>query len=48
MVSMRFGVTSATYAQEHHALWYYGPERAKEIYEAQKAAAAEKKELSTD
>lgn len=39
LVSMRFGVTSAAYAQEHHALWYYGPERAKEIYEAQKAQA---------
>jgi cytochrome b subunit of formate dehydrogenase len=36
LVSMRFGVTSAAYAQEHHALWYYGPERAKEIYESQK------------
>jgi len=39
LVSMRYGVTSAAYAQEHHALWYYGPERAKEIYEAQKAEA---------
>jgi formate dehydrogenase subunit gamma len=37
LVSMRFGVTSAAYAQEHHALWYYGPERAREIYEADKA-----------
>jgi formate dehydrogenase subunit gamma len=36
LVSMRFGVTSAAYAQEHHALWYYGKERAAEIYEAQK------------
>jgi formate dehydrogenase subunit gamma len=43
LVSMRFGVTSASYAQEHHALWYYGPERAKEIYEAQKAEAEAKK-----
>jgi formate dehydrogenase subunit gamma len=37
LVSMRFGVTSAAYAQEHHALWYYGKKRAEEIYEAQKA-----------
>jgi formate dehydrogenase subunit gamma len=36
LVSMRFGVTSAAYAQEHHALWYYGKERADEIYEAHK------------
>ena len=35
LVSMRFGVTSAAYAQEHHALWYYGPDKAREIYEAQ-------------
>ncbi len=48
LVSMRYGVTSATYAQEHHALWYYGPERAREIYEAQKAATAAKKESSAD
>jgi formate dehydrogenase subunit gamma len=40
LVSMRFGVTSAAYAQEHHALWYYGPDKAKEIYEAQKAEQA--------
>jgi formate dehydrogenase subunit gamma len=44
LVSMRFGVTSATYAQEHHALWYYGPERAREIYEAQKAEKAAKEQ----
>ncbi len=37
LVSMRFGVTSAAYAQEHHALWYYGKERAEEIYEVRKA-----------
>ena len=35
LVSMRFGVTSATYAAEHHAKWYYGPKRAKELYEAE-------------
>jgi formate dehydrogenase subunit gamma len=42
LVSMRFGVTSAAYAQEHHALWYYGPEKAKDIYETQKAARTNK------
>ena len=36
LVSMRFGVTSAAYASEHHAKWYYGPKRAKELYEAKK------------
>jgi len=36
LVSMRFGVTSATYASEHHAKWYYGPKLAKELYEAKK------------
>jgi formate dehydrogenase subunit gamma len=41
LVSMRFGVTSAAYAQEHHALWYYGKERADEIYEAHKAERGE-------
>jgi formate dehydrogenase subunit gamma len=39
LVSMRFGCISATYAAEHHAKWYYGPKRAKEIYEAKKASA---------
>ncbi|TKJ29904.1 MAG: hypothetical protein CEE40_06890 [Chloroflexi bacterium B3_Chlor] len=48
LVSMRFGVTSAAYAQEHHASWYYGPERAKEIYEARKAALAAEEEYPTD
>ena len=48
LVSMRYGVTSAAYAQEHHALWYYGPEKAQEIYEAQKAIQAAKKEPSAD
>lgn len=46
LVSMRFGVTSATYAQEHHALWYYGADKAKEIYEAQKAEQAAKEKRS--
>jgi hypothetical protein len=30
---MRFGVTSAEYAAEHHAKWYYGPRRARQLYE---------------
>jgi formate dehydrogenase subunit gamma len=37
LVSMRFGVTSADYAAEHHAKWYYGPKRAKELYEAKRS-----------
>lgn len=36
LVSMRFGVTSASYAAEHHARWYYGPKRAQELYDAKK------------
>lgn len=44
LVSMRFGVTSAAYAQEHHASWYYGSERAREIYQAKKAALKVKEE----
>ncbi len=44
LVSMRFGVTSAAYAQEHHALWYYGEEKAKEIYEAKKSERVAKDE----
>ncbi len=44
LVSMRFGVTSAAYAQEHHALWYYGEDKAKEIYEAKKSERAAKDE----
>jgi len=42
LVSMRFGVTSAEYAAEHHAKWYYGPKRAMEIWEAKKREAAQK------
>ncbi|MFH1028572.1 MAG: cytochrome b/b6 domain-containing protein [Pseudomonadota bacterium] len=43
LVSMRFGVTSATYAAEHHAKWYYGPKRAKELYEAKRNLASVKR-----
>lgn len=42
LVSMRFGVTSATYAAEHHAKWYYGPKRAMELYETKKRIATQK------
>lgn len=41
LVSMRFGVTSASYAAEHHAKWYYGPKRAMELYEAKKKNASQ-------
>jgi formate dehydrogenase subunit gamma len=34
MVSMRFGVVSESYAREHHAKWYYGEKRARELWEA--------------
>jgi len=37
LVSMRFGVTSADYAAEHHARWYYGPKRAQRLYEEAKS-----------
>jgi formate dehydrogenase subunit gamma len=41
MVSMRFGVVSESYAREHHAKWYYGERRAKEMWEAHQKAVAE-------
>jgi formate dehydrogenase subunit gamma len=34
MVSMRFGVVSESYAREHHAKWYYGEKRARELWQA--------------
>ena len=34
MISMRFGVVSESYAREHHAKWYYGEERARQLWEA--------------
>jgi formate dehydrogenase subunit gamma len=39
LVSMRFGVVSESYAREHHAMWYYGEKRAKELWEEHRAAA---------
>lgn len=37
LISMRFGYVSESYAREHHAKWYYGEERAKEMWEQHKA-----------
>jgi formate dehydrogenase subunit gamma len=37
LVSMRYGVVSESYAREHHALWYYGEKRAKEMWEQHKS-----------
>jgi formate dehydrogenase subunit gamma len=39
MVSMRFGVISESYAREHHAKWYYGEKRARQMWEAKHKAA---------
>ena len=32
MTAMRFGVVPASYVREHHAKWFYGPEKAKELW----------------
>jgi formate dehydrogenase subunit gamma len=37
LVSMRYGVVSESYARAHHALWYYGEKRAKEMWEQHKS-----------
>jgi formate dehydrogenase subunit gamma len=37
LVSMRYGVVSESYAREHHALWYYGEKRAREMWENRQA-----------
>ena len=39
LVSMRYGVVSESYAREHHAMWYYGEKRAKELWEEHQTAA---------
>jgi len=39
LISMRFGYVSESYAREHHAKWYYGEERAMEMWEQHKAEA---------
>ncbi|MBN1135568.1 MAG: cytochrome b/b6 domain-containing protein [Anaerolineae bacterium] len=41
LVSMRYGVVSESYAREHHAMWYYGEKRAKELWEKHKAEEKE-------
>ena len=41
LVSMRSGVVSESYAREHHAEWYYGRERAFEMWEESKKKHAE-------
>jgi formate dehydrogenase subunit gamma len=33
LVSMRYGVVSESYARAHHAIWYYGEKRAKEMWQ---------------
>jgi formate dehydrogenase subunit gamma len=40
LVSMRYGVVSESYAREHHAMWYYGEKRAKEMWEKRKLEAS--------
>jgi len=37
LVSMRYGVVSESYAREHHAMWYYGEKRAKQMWEERQA-----------
>jgi len=39
LLGMRFGVVSESYARGHHAAWYYGEEKAMQMYEEEKAAA---------
>jgi formate dehydrogenase subunit gamma len=41
LVSMRFGYVSESYAREHHAGWYYGRERAIELWEQQTAGGGD-------
>jgi formate dehydrogenase subunit gamma len=40
LVSMRYGVVSESYAREHHAMWYYGEEQAKKMWEQRQAEGA--------
>jgi formate dehydrogenase subunit gamma len=37
LVSMRYGVISESYAREHHAMWYFGEKRARQMWEKHKA-----------
>jgi len=41
LTGMRFGYVSESYAREHHGRWYYGKERAMEMWEQHKAAEQE-------
>ena len=40
LITMRFGYVSESYAKEHHGKWYYGEERAHDMWEQQKAAGS--------
>ena len=40
LISMRFGYVSEACAKEHHTKWYFGEERAQEMWEQQKAAGS--------
>jgi formate dehydrogenase subunit gamma len=42
LISMRYGVVSESYAREHHAMWYYGRERALKMWEEHQAGAAKR------
>jgi formate dehydrogenase subunit gamma len=37
LISMRFGRVPESYAREHHGKWYYGEERAMEMWQKQRA-----------
>jgi formate dehydrogenase subunit gamma len=41
LVSMRYGVVSESYAREHHAIWYYGRDRAMQLWEQDKSEAVQ-------
>jgi formate dehydrogenase subunit gamma len=43
LVSMRYGVVSDSYARAHHAIWYYGEQRAKELWEQHDAEVAQQR-----
>ena len=44
LISMRYGVVSESYAREHHAEWYYGRERALQMWEESKKKHTEESE----
>jgi formate dehydrogenase subunit gamma len=41
LVSMRYGVVSESYAREHHAIWYYGRDRALQLWEQHRGEKAQ-------